>query len=225
MNIGIPPLLNAAANAANVAALLVADAQLFLESFISPRPLDKPTKIAENNTAVWGVFTQTGGLALSPDSIIAVDAKKDWNVSKYPMELGAFQSYNKVKEPFDIRVRMVIGGSTSRHFDFLDGLDTLVSGTDLVDIITPDAQYDNANAIGYDLHRTAQSGIGLLTVDVHFVEIRNTIVPTFGPVKSADAAKPAPAQVQPEVTDAQRTAAFNAKFNAAHPSFKPLVAK
>lgn len=197
MNIGIPPLLRTAANAANVAALLVADAQLFLELFISPRQLDTPTKIAENNTAVWGVFTQTGGMALSPDSIIAVDAKKDWNVSKYPMELGAFQSYNKVKEPFDIHVRMVVGGNTAHHKEFLDVLDALVAGIDLVDIITPDAQYTNANAISYDLHRTAQSGIGLLTVDVHFIEIRNTIVPTFGPVKSADAAKPAPAQVQP----------------------------
>jgi hypothetical protein len=190
---GLPPLLNKINTAIDVAGLLVADGFLVAQMF---------SKVVK-----WGVypagFVSSGVLdtrALIPDSIVSFGYKKEWNVPKYPMELGAFQSYNKVTEPYDIRIRMSISNNsttfgissslkaiagavqTTTIDTFLAQLATMAASLDLYDVVTPDATYLNANITHYDYNRTATNGVGLLTVDVYLTEIRNTIAPAFANV-------------------------------------------
>ena len=186
---GIPALLNPVLNVANTVALIKADAALFTRLFTPPIQYPPDRTYAELPKPLWGVFDGVSS-ALYPDSIVAFDLKKEWNVSKYIMEQGAFQSYNKVVEPYEIRLRMVKSGDSSTHNKFIQTLDALCASLKTYSIVTPDMTYLNANLHGYDMRRTATNGVGLLTVDVTATEIRNTIAPAFAAVSAPDAATP-----------------------------------
>ena len=184
--IGIPPLLNSINNTVNTVGLLVADAIIVFKMLTS--------------TVQWGIFDSANKLAVKPDSIISLDFKKDWNLPRYPMELGAFQSYNKVAEPYDVRVRMTLGGTTADHTKFLAQVVKIAASFDLYNVVTPDVIYKNANVFHYDYHRSATNGVGLLTVDLYLAAIRNTIVPAFANVKQPTSTAAMQNNVQPQNT-------------------------
>lgn len=191
---GIPSLLNPALDMANIVSLAYSDAQIFKRMAIGQKPLDPTLVTPSANLVIWGIYdTYTFGAerVIVPDSIIAVDVKKEYNLPNYPMEDGAFQSYNKVKEPYDIRIKMAIGGDAAKLTDFLKVLDGIVASINLYEVVTPDATYVNANIHHYDFQRTATNGVGLLTVTVWAKEIRSDIIVAFANVKVPDAVKPA----------------------------------
>jgi len=101
-----------------------------------------------------------------------VDFKDDFNVADYPMEQGAFASYNKVGTPFDFRVTMAYSGDTSERNAFLQTLNALLASTDLYEIRTPEGVWQNVTIANYDYRRDAKSGAQLLTVDVYCREVR-----------------------------------------------------
>jgi hypothetical protein len=159
MSNGIPSLLNGVAKITNTFALLNADAALILGMF--------------NSTQQWGIFAN-GQAAILFDAVVSVEIKKDYSISNYPQENGAFQSYNKVQMPFDARLRITKGGTQSEKTTFLTALDKIVAGLDLYDVTTPEYSYHNANIVHYDYRRNAENGAGLLTVDIWLIEVRNT---------------------------------------------------
>ena len=241
---GLPKLLNPALNVTNTVNLLISDAHLFLNAFGggSPAwgifaPVTSAPAIAQKSTllgTVRGLLgvppSKTAGMTqlLAPDSIVAFDLKKEWNIARYPMEEGAFQSYNKVKEPYDIRLTMTKGGDTTEHKIFLGILDTLAVSTGLVNVITPDAAYTNGNVYHYDMHRTSTNGVGLLTVNVYVAEIRVDVAPATAPVSVPTAASSVATTVQGRIpTPAETTALSTKAFNdwaALHPGMKnPFV--
>jgi len=182
--IGVPPLLNPIANWFNVGALLKADATLFLRQFGLAQ--DPP----------WGLYFGTEKV-LTPDSVLAIEFKKDWSHPKYPMELGAFQTYNKVTQPYDVRVTMVFGGSDSKRSAALLAVEKVASSLELYALVMPDAEYQNLNVAHYDFKRSADNGIGLLTVNLWLTEIRNTIRPAFANVASPSSANPSATSSRP----------------------------
>ena len=163
---GIPPLLNQASAAANVVALLVADAFLIAQ-LVNPA-----------NKLQWGIFD---GLlpAIIPDSIVGFDFKNEWHLPSAPQENGAFQTYNKVATPFEPRITMTKGGSESDKHAFLNKLEAIAASMTLFTVVTPTRTYENVNITHYDYHRTATNGVGLLTVDVYMQEIRIAPPPAF----------------------------------------------
>ena len=162
---GIPALLGKVANAGNVATLLVADATTLFGGSTQNRQ--------------WGIFDDNGGEALSPDSIISINFKRDWRVSDYPMEQGAFQSYNKVITPAVIQLRMTKGGSISERTAFLQAVLNMAKSLDLFRICVPEGYYPNMNMQSYDYNRTSTNGATLLTVDASFIAINVTSGATF----------------------------------------------
>jgi len=90
------------------------------------------------------------------------------------MEDGAFQSFNKVESPFDIRVTLTRGGSSANRTAFLDAILGLKKSLDLYDIVTPDKTYINVNLENYSYRRTSRSGKTLITAELFFKEIRIT---------------------------------------------------
>lgn len=120
----------------------------------------------------WGIFDKAGARVLTPDSVIGFSFMNEFRISDYPIEEGAFESYNKVATPFDVRVVMTKGGKTADRQIFLDTLDILISSLDLVDVVTPDKIYYSANIIHYDYERSSKNGVQLLTVSIFLREIR-----------------------------------------------------
>lgn len=172
---GIPTLLNQIANITNIGSLIFSDAVLIYQKFLGNQ---------------WGIHNVNNGEAIIPDSIISVEYNRDWTVASYPMEQGAFQSYNKIQMPFENRVRMTKGGSLEERQAFLNRLETIAASLDLYDIITPERTYNNVNIENINYVRSNTNGVGLLTVDVSFVEIRVSAISTFANTKETASQNP-----------------------------------
>lgn len=146
-----------------------------LQPFVQT-PVDKLTKDADGigltGTVSWGIFSQKGGAAVVPDSLAAFEFQQEYRIAEYPVEEGGFESYNKVTVPFDIRVIMTKGGPLAQRKAFLETVDALVASLDLFTIVTPERVFPNANLTRQGYKREAESGVTLLTVELHAMEVR-----------------------------------------------------
>ena len=161
MSLGIPPLLKSAEVTANKIILLASDVAT-ISQFTQPPQ--------------WGIFhSDNGSIALQPESIIRLEYKHEWNIPNYPQEKGAFESYNKVQLPFEVKIGMTKGGTEAERSDFLNALEDIAGSLDLYDVVTPEISYLNANIQHFDYARSSDKGVTLLTVEVWLIEIRNNV--------------------------------------------------
>lgn len=139
----------------------------------------------------WGIFLG-GAPVLSPDSIADFGYKEQWAICDYPLEQGAFQSYNKVAIPFDARVRITVGSSEEARRAVLEQVAAIAQTLDLYDVVTPEKTYPSCNVVHYDYQRRSNRGVGLLTIDIWLREVRVTAGVGFGlgSVASPSAASP-----------------------------------
>src|ERR1700735_3981250 len=122
--------------------------------------------------SVWGIF-QTGVPVVVAESVVAVDYRREFAISDYPVEGGAFQSYDKVQLPRDVHMRFT-AGTTAARSELLSSIDSIIATTQLVDFVTPDAVYTSLTLSHEDYSRTAQRGLGLLQVEVWGLEVVQT---------------------------------------------------
>lgn len=170
---GVPALFRDPTEVVFTIRLLEADAATIFQLFQGPQ---------------WGIFTQSGYPVAVPDSVISVDFRKEWRLSDYPLEGGAFETYNKVATPFDARIRLACDGTTTPRSLFLSQIDYAATSLDLFTVVTRDAQYFSANITHYDYRRERQGGSGLLQVDVWLQEVRITVQTQFTSTKSPEGA-------------------------------------
>jgi hypothetical protein len=163
MSNGVPPLL--ATIQAVQSEIIIAQA----DSVIVARGM---------NNEQWGIYYQ-GYPVVVADSVISLEYRQDWRIVDYPMEQGAFQSYNKVQMPFTERIRLVKGGSDWDRQNFLNQIAAAAASLNLYEVITPDSYYSNVNIHHYEYRRTATEGKTLLAVDIWVTEIRQTVVPAY----------------------------------------------
>jgi hypothetical protein len=161
----------------------------------------------------WGVFSTAGAPVLIPDSIVAVDIRREWRISTYPVEQGGFQSFDKVQLPGDARVRMSVSGALARG-PFLEQLDQVSKSLDLFTVVTPDAVYPSVNIIHYDYRREQRSGASLLSVDLWLQEVRVTAQTQFTNTKAPEgAANAAGGNVQGVTPTTAQTASIESRPN------------
>jgi hypothetical protein len=94
---GVPPMVRLI-RTLDVIAILASDAAQLVRAFGPPR---------------WGIFSSFGVPLLTGDSVIAVDYRREYRISDYPVEQGGFGSYNKVQEPYDVRVTIAVSGKST----------------------------------------------------------------------------------------------------------------
>lgn len=163
-----------------------------------------------NPLATDWMIVSDGSMApvIVPDTVPRFEYRGESRVSDYPVEQGAFASYNKVAQPFDIRMMMVcsglnfvqsgiqaiglnLGPKYMQKTDFIDTLDYMLATTDLFTIVTPDKTYPSVNMVHYDYKRETKNGATMLIVDAWFQEIRVTGSATYSSsVASPSAADP-----------------------------------
>lgn len=138
-----------------------------------------PKPLTNDNTAQspvkgpqWGIFTSTGKAVLAVDNIAAFEIRNGYQISDYPIEGGTFESYNKVKIPYDLTVTVTKGGKDLDRLKFQNDLDALIGSIDFFTVITPDKTYFPINPIEYDFRRTSESGVTLLTAEIHCRQVR-----------------------------------------------------
>jgi hypothetical protein len=157
---GVPPLLRNPLVSAVIPQLLFADSVLGWGPGLAP---------------AWGVYSGSNGLpVIIADTVRGIEYKKEWAIATYPLESGAFASYDKVETPYTAIVEFTSGGSLADRQLLLDSIDAISGDLNLYDVVTPEKIYVDANLqrIGYRRHDGRDSGI--ITVTVGLVEIRIT---------------------------------------------------
>lgn len=129
----------------------------------------------------WGILDASGSFVLEADSILDFEHHPKWDISDFPVQgtgsnPTAFATYNKVKLPFEIRVRMSKGSTLADRQQFLKALDAAADSIALYTILTPEFTYQNADILSYDVVRSSQGdradGAFFLTeVDVYFRQV------------------------------------------------------
>jgi hypothetical protein len=119
----------------------------------------------------WGIFLD-GEPVVFADTVISVDYKQGWTNATYPLEQGAFETYDKVAHPFDVRVRLAAGGSLANRQAFLASLDEIGPSLDIYDVVTPEKVFTSVNVAHITYDRKADRGLGLIMADVFLEQIR-----------------------------------------------------
>lgn len=212
---GVPPMIRVF-QALDVVTILSADAALLAKSLAGP---------------TWGIFSQSGSPVIIGDSVVAFDFRREFRISDYPVEQGAFASYDKVAVPADVRVTFAFsgkgslltslstGGALGAIFTGLDpaqagrsaylaDLDAAAATLDLYTVLTPEYQYPNCNIVHFDYRREAKNGATLLIVDVWLQEVRVSATAAFTQTQTPAGADPSSAgTVQPSTPTTGQSAA------------------
>ncbi len=138
----------------------------------------------------WQILdSTTGSIIITPDTVPRFEFKGSRQISDYPVEQGAFDTYNKVAEPYEIRMLMTcsglnyaqsafnalglnIGASYMDRSDFIDSLEYMLDTTDTFSIVTPDKTYENANLVSFDYKKETRENAVMLVVNAVFHEVR-----------------------------------------------------
>lgn len=207
---GVPPLSSYSPNGVGLA---IADVPILLNAFLGPvwgiyidgAPVILPASIfTQAISPLLGAISTVASLIGFPNvvpviaSTVSFDFSADSPISNYPQEKGAFQSYDKVQLPFDIKLKLACGGSASVRQAFFSTLEALRTSTALVDIVTPEAVYSSCNCKHVDYARTASNGVDLIIADVWFEQVRVGSALTFSNTQNpGDAGQQSIGNVQP----------------------------
>ena len=113
----------------------------------------------------WGIFLG-GAPVVSSDNVVSMDARQEWVIADFPIEGGAFESYDKVQRPFDVRFRFSTGGSVGARSAMIESIKSIANDFNLYMFVAPDDVWENVNVSHFDYHRAAAQGNGLFSVDV-----------------------------------------------------------
>jgi len=184
-------------------ALLTADAaDLALGTILTPQwgiylngaPVILPASIFSQQ--VFGSLSAVAGIAsaaialvapslgapnLLPSTASTVDFEfaAESPLSDYTQEQGAFQSYDKVTLPFDIKIKLKCSGNAQVRQAFLSTCQWIRNSLNLFDIVTPEQKFRSVNCHHVDWRRTAASGVSMIVVDLWFQQIAVTSSSTF----------------------------------------------
>ena len=126
----------------------------------------------------WGIFFG-GAPVVIADNVVEVQYRQQWSISDFPVERGAFESYDKVQIPYDARLRFTAGGSLANREAMLASIAAVAADTNLYDVVTPEAVYLSCNFTHYDYSRRSNEGLGLLSVDIWLIEVREAVSPAM----------------------------------------------
>ena len=144
---------------------------------------------AINTGSEWAVVTRNKGLSVQFDGIMDIDVKNESKVLTSPIEKSSFAAYNKVETPLDVVITGASQQDGATQSAILDALNKLVSGAELVDIVTPTAVYLKMTLESYSYKRTATDGASLLVVELHAIEVREVETMRVTKTKRASSAK------------------------------------
>lgn len=185
--------------------LLITDALEAISSLLAPswgifiegQPVITPASIVTQSLgSTLGAISQIASLIGLPNvvpvtaSMVSFEFAGDTPVSNYQQERGAFQSYDKVQLPFDVRVRLACSGSIAERQAFFSTIEALKNSTALVDVVTPEAIYQSCNCKHVDYQRRHDRGVTLIVADLAFEEIREVSATSFSNTQQPSDAAP-----------------------------------
>ena len=139
---------------------------------------------------VYGIFDVATNLPVFDyDTFVDFKLHANVKVSDFPVEKGAFATYNKVNHPNTVKVKLAVTDTPARRHAFLITLDTVLKSTQLVNVVTQDATYLNVTLDTYSYERTKVGGWGKVVAELSFLEVRQ-VTPQYASVKNVGAGGP-----------------------------------
>lgn len=102
---------------------------------------------------LWGIYDDTGASAVAADNVTGMDFRQDWTLSNYPLEKGAFLTYDKVLTPFDVKMTFSSGGSISNRQALINSVANLNASSPLAAPLST-----LSSVIGFVLNTTTSAG-------------------------------------------------------------------
>ena len=162
---GVPPLARSALSAVSTVQGLVAAVGTTLQFFQGKQP-----------GPLWGVYDSNFKSVVTADSFLSFRNKKSTRIADFPVQDGAFNTYNKVRVPYTAFIRVSRGGSVSDRADLYNQLDALIASLDLFSILTPEKTFLNVNMEDYEIVRESNKDAFFFTqVDLSFREIQPVV--------------------------------------------------
>lgn len=178
----------------------------------------------------WGIYTLSGVSALDADAVVGFEHNGEYRIPDFPLENGAFESYDKVALPFATRVTVSKGGTVAERAQFLTDCENLLRSFDLLNVVTPERTYLNVNVVRIGMTRNAGQGAGMCTVELVLQEVRAAARAQFSQSQTNDpvplAAPATTPASKPKVTAAPGTtkrAASVRKVNQGSVQPKPVI--
>lgn len=185
--------------------------------FLDGTPVIQPASIAGNLlTSELAPIGQIASLIGFPNivpvaaSTVDFEYAQDFPLSNYPQEQGAFQSYNKVTMPFDVKLRLTSGGSVSVRQNFLQTCIAMSQSTALFDVVTPELVFASVNCSHIHWNRSAARGNTMITVELFFEQINEISATNFSNTLSpTSAGQQSIGNVQPQTPNTSVQNAFD----------------
>ena len=151
----------------------------------------------------WGLFLN-GAPVVVAATVTAFEYRRDWLLSDYQVERGAFETYNKVQTPADLRLRFAAGDDEAARTALLESAEQACGSFSIdFEARTPEKTYKSINPTHHSYRRMARNGVGLIIVDVWCYEVRVNATAKFSNTKAPSGADPrAGGNVQPRVPSA-----------------------
>lgn len=182
---GVPPLARSALTAISTVQGLVSAVGNTLQFFKGKQP-----------GPLWGVYDSSMKSVVTADSFLSFRNKRSTKLADFPIQDGAFASFNKVAIPYNAFIRISRGGSVTDRADLYAQLDALIDSLQLYQILTPEKTFLSVNMEDYEIVRESNKDAYFFTqVDLSFREIR----PVVAVYTTTDSA--------PDLTDAKQAAA------------------
>jgi len=125
----------------------------------------------------WGIFEAGSETAkVEVDSIVEMGINGSAEASSYPIESGSFTSYNKVRNPTAMLIRVTKEGTAAQRAYITDWLLDNLNLTSQFDIVMPEKRYNGFTLVEYRILRGASSGAGMIVADLMVQEVRETQV-------------------------------------------------
>lgn len=161
-----------------------------------------------NNSGEYGIFLD-GEPAFDYASTITFEFSQDYFLSKYSIEGGGFQSYDKVQEPYDLKATITSGSTAQERSQLIHDIREAAASIDIYDVFTPDAIFLQCNIHHVDFRQSADRGIGRVIAHVYLTEIRLSTATSFTDTKQpGDSGQTGVGSVQPEEPTALTSQSF-----------------
>lgn len=128
---------------------------------------------ATQSAPVWGVFDVNDDLVVDADSVDTFGWRKENRMPNYPIQEGAFGTFNRVGLPNETSVVLTKGGSLSDRTAFLQQIDILTDqqNIQLYTIRTPERSYFNVSCGRGEMARRKSANAFYFDVELYFIEI------------------------------------------------------
>ncbi len=170
---GVPAVLRGGAQLLDTLTLGFLGAGDFINSIIGSEPVQ------------WGVFDVDGNSIADYDSFASMSYRDDARISDYPVEQGSFAAYNKVDNPFSVRVTLSCGGDADRRNAFQNSLRRARRSLDLYTVLCEDGEFESCNLVSLDWERTDTRGAHRVVATCEFQEVRERGTTAFSRPESA----------------------------------------